>query len=130
MTKQITASTKTIQKTEKTFQDNPHSDETIRNVGKLISIGYSNNDISKYLNIRHETVSRIRSYLKRISWSSKKFVKLAHTNVEKALEDGNLQLSEKVLDHANKAIEPVQAQQQQNVQVNVYNPDQYQVNDD
>jgi hypothetical protein len=130
MTKDLTATAKTTQKREKTFQDNPHSDETIRNVGKLISIGYSNNDISKYLNIRHETVSRIRSYLKRISWSSKKFVKLAHTNVEKALEDGNLQLSEKVLDHANKAIEPVQTSPQQNVQVNVYNPDQYQVNDD
>jgi hypothetical protein len=107
------AVTKTATKPVKEFKDNEHSDDTIRNIGKLISIGYKNQEIAKYLNIHHQTVSKIRTYLKRISWCSNDFVRLARSNVKTALQNGDLKLSEKVLDTANQRHAPVIAQQQQ-----------------
>lgn len=119
---------KTKEITPKTFKDNNHSDETIRNVGKLISLKYRNNEIAKMLNIRPETVSRIRSYLKKNSWSSTKFVNLARNNIELALQDGDIKLSEKVFDHTSKLFDTPPAQQapvQTNIQVNAYDPTMY-----
>jgi hypothetical protein len=119
--KTATLTTRQPQNAVKQYKDNPHSDTTINNVGKLISLQYRNVDISKMLNIDTTTVSRIRSYLRRISWCSNDFTKLAHDNVKEALKNGDIKLSEKVLDEANKQIAPQPHQQRANtpIQVNI-----------
>jgi hypothetical protein len=103
------------------------SKENLRRIRDLTLLKYKNKEIANMLNLHPVTVSKAKGYIKMVDWCDSKLIKQARTNINKALQDGNLQLSEKVLDKANQVFDapPVQQMAQTNIQVNAYNPETY-----